>query len=245
MKYVTKIAAMIGLMLFSLISPADEVLYWMLDNPTITDWLGTEYNLADRSTTVSGKDMTFARVAAFQDKAGDQSYAQTRLDGGFSGEGDIVYLDLYYKKDGSWVIDNPTGQGRDTVMITAGGQVVPYQRASVAASLTTAIPGVDWTTYSFAVELGTWDATSGDWVLAAISGTETYGALTDYISQQLDLPDATRWTPGAFSAPEPTSGLLTLIGLALLGLKRKKVRGCQNRGRDVPVASKGVETSLS
>lgn len=210
---------MLGLALAGFASHADEVLYWMLDNPTIYDWIGTEYKLADRTTTVSGNEMTLARVAAVR---ADQveAYNATRMKNGIA-EGDLVYLDLYYESGGSWIIENPTGQGNDVAEITAGGVVSPYQRSSIAVSLTTARPGVDWTTYSFSIELGTFND-NGEWVLAAISGTETYEALKDYRSQQLELPGDTPWTPGAFSAPEPTSGLLTLIGLALFGLRRKK-----------------------
>ena len=219
MKKVLKTIAMLMLAVAGPVAFADEVLYWMLDNPTITDWYNTQYQLADRSTTVKGDEMVLARVAAVSaDQVAD--YNATRLNDGIK-EGDLVYLDLYYKNGGSWVIDNPTGQGRDVVAITTGGKVEPYQRASIVASLSTKIPDVDWKTYSFSVELGTFND-NGDWVIAAISGTETYAQLSGYISEQLDIPDATRWSPNAFAAPEPTSGLLTLMGLALLGLKRKK-----------------------
>ena len=225
MQKIVKSIVMIGLVLSGLASYADEVLYWMLDNPTITDMYYTQYKLADRSETMKGKEMVFARVAAFQDKAGDNSYEATRLDGGFSGAGDIVYLDLYFPDgDGNWTLDIPN----NTVAIIGAsgepGTVKPSERASIAASLTAAgkMPGMSIDSFSFAVELGTYDD-DGNWVLAAISHTETYEALTDYISLQLDIPDATRWAPNAFAAPEPSSGLLTLIGLALLGLKRKKV----------------------
>lgn len=220
-----KIAVMMGLAFVGLASRTDEVLYWMLDNPTITDTYYTKYQLADQSTTMQGNEMVLARVAAFQDQAGDNSYEATRLDGGFSGAGDIVYLDLYFPDgDGNWTLDIPN----NTVAIIGAsgepGTVKPSERASIAASLTAAgkMPGTSIESFSFAVELGTYDD-DGNWVLAAISHTETYAALTGYISQQLDIPDATRWAPNAFAAPEPTSGLLTLFGLALLGLKRKKV----------------------
>ena len=225
MDKVIKIAVMMGLAFVGLASRADEVLYWMLDNPTITDTYYTKYQLADQSTTMQGKEMVFARVAAFQDQAGEKSYDATRLDGGYSGAGDIVYLDLYFPgEDGEWTLDIPN----NTIAIIGAsgepGTVKPSERASIAASLEAAgkIPGVSIESFSFAVELGTLDD-DGNWVLAAISHTETYAALTGYISQQLDIPDATRWAPNAFAAPEPTSGLLTLFGLALLGLKRKKV----------------------
>ena len=220
MKIVKSIVVM-GLVLSGLASHADEVLYWMLDNPTITDMYYTQYKLADAvdSKTMEGNEMVFARVAAVSANQ-VEAYNSTRLDNGVK-EGDLVYLDLYYDIGGSWFIDNPTGQGNDVAEITAGGKVEPYQRASIAASLTTKNPDVKWETYSFAVELGTFNE-NGEWVIAAISHTETYAALTGYISQQLDIPDATPWAPNAFAAPEPSSGLLTLIGLALLGLKRKR-----------------------
>lgn len=219
-KKMIKIAVMMGLALAGLVSHADEVLYWMVDNPTITDWYYTQYKLADRQTTMDGNKMEFARVAAVRaDQVAD--YNEKRFDSDVFTESDFVYLDLYYERGGSWVIDNPTGQGRDVAFITTGGKVEPYQRASIAASLTTARGDVDWTTYSFSVELGTFNE-DGDWVLAAMSGTETYEALTGYISQQLVIPTQQIWTPGAFVAPEPTSGLLMVFGLALLGLKRKK-----------------------
>lgn len=224
MKKLIRIAVMMGLVMSGLASHADEVLYWMLDNPTITDWYYTQYKLADRSTTMDGNEMVYARVVAVRaDQVAD--YNDKRFDNDVIKEGDLVYLDLYYKSGDNWIIDNPTGQGRDVVKITTGGMVEPYQRASIGASL--GYPGIDVTTYSFSVELGTFDD-NGDWVLAAMSGTETYAALTDYISQQLVIPTQQIWTPGAFVAPEPTSGLLTLMGLALLGLRRKKVHSCSS-----------------
>ena len=89
------------------------------------------------------------------------------------------------------------------------------------ASLLTQLQGKDLSAYSFVIELGTWssDAADASWILAAISGTETYANLTGYIGQPIEQPGAQIWTPGAYSAPEPTSGILTLIGLALLGIK--------------------------
>lgn len=217
-KKMIKIAVMMGLALAGLVSHADEVLYWMVDNPTITDWYYTQYKLADRQTTMDGNKMEFARVAAFQDLAGDRSYAQTRMNEGFSG--DIVYLDLYLPDGtGGWTLDIPN----NSTGIITDGKVDPYERASIAASLAFAgkIPGTALDAFSFAIELGTYDD-NGNWVLAAISDTETYTALTGYISQQLDIPYAIPWSPNAFVAPEPTSGLLMVFGLALLGLKRKK-----------------------
>lgn len=44
-----------------------------------------------------------------------------------------------------------------------------------------------------------------------------------YEGSDLSVPSLNVWTGGSFSAaPEPTSGLLLLIGVGLLGLKRKR-----------------------
>lgn len=42
-----------------------------------------------------------------------------------------------------------------------------------------------------------------------------------YNSGSSDLPPASPWQVGAFAVPEPTSGLLILLGFAGLALKRK------------------------
>ena len=42
-------------------------------------------------------------------------------------------------------------------------------------------------------------------------------------TSELDVPKLAAWTGGTYTAaPEPTSGLLVLIGVGLLGLKRKR-----------------------
>lgn len=57
-----------------------------------------------------------------------------------------------------------------------------------------------------------------------VSQTLTYDQLAPYIGKGGVGKDAlTPWNGGAFTVPEPTSGLLTLCGLALLALRRKRV----------------------
>lgn len=201
---------------------ADEVLFWMIDNPTLSDWYGAQYQLADRMTTVDGKSVEYARVAAIK-TTDATAYAESRLSGEFTG--DIVYLDLYFPdEEGKWVVDPDLVPRNDSAVVETGGDHKGGMESHAMASLLTQLEGKDLAGYSFAVELGTWssDAADADWILAAVSGTEAYANLTDYIGQQIAHPDAQIWTPDAFAAPEPTSGLLTLMGLALLGLKRKK-----------------------
>lgn len=229
MKNMIRLAMMMGLVMTGLASHADQVLFWMVDNPTISDWIGTKYNLADRMTTVSGNSIEYARVAAIK-TTDAAAYSETRINGDFTG--DIVYLDLYFPSGNVdpqtgkdiWVVDPDLVPRNDSAIVETSGAYKGSMESHAVASLLTQLEGRDLTGYSFAIELGRWssDAADASWILAAISDTETYANLTDYMGQQIEQPGAQIWTPGAYSAPEPTSGLLTLIGLALLGLKRKK-----------------------
>ena len=228
MEKLIRIAVMMGLVMTGLASHADEVLYWMLDNPTITDWYNTQYQLADRMTTVKGQSIEYARVAAIK-TTDAAAYAESRLSGDFTG--DIVYLDLYFPDEqGTWVVDPTLVPRNDSAIVETDGGHKGSMESHAMAAMLTQLDASEIASYSFAVELGTWSSDDADanWILAAISGTETYAKLTDYIGQQLTHPDAEIWKPDAFAAPEPTSGLLTLMGLAFLGLKRKKVHSCSS-----------------
>ena len=224
MSKVIKLVVMMGLVFSGLALHAidDMVLYWMVDNPTISDWYHTQYLASEAGD--HGRTIEAARVAAFK-TADTENYLASRI-GNLDGthpafDGDIVYLDLYYQVGENWTLDNPTGQGNDWAIVE-NGSLEAFERAAVLASL----GGRDLSNYSFAIELGTFVAKEGggdDWVLAAVSNTETYENLSQYISAQVEIPTDLPWSPNAYAAPEPTSGLLMVFGLAFLGLKRKKV----------------------
>lgn len=79
--------------------------------------------------------------------------------------------------------------------------------------------------YSFAVEYVNWD---GSTVTQGSEGDKyTYaqlsdlGVLYDNDSWATGAQKALMWN-GVQAVPEPTSGLMVLLGMALLGLKRKK-----------------------
>ena len=74
------------------------------------------------------------------------------------------------------------------------------------------------------VELGNIDS-SDNWTTVATSAAATYYSLGAYIHESFGLnPSAMAvWTPNQFTAvPEPSSGLLTLLGFAFLALRRKR-----------------------
>ena len=77
---------------------------------------------------------------------------------------------------------------------------------------------------SFMVELGNWE--SGDWTMVAQSKSYTYAELVSHVIHEWSGPGATPaiqpWVATDFQVPEPSSGLLLLIGSGLLALRRKR-----------------------
>lgn len=77
--------------------------------------------------------------------------------------------------------------------------------------------------YSFYIELMNYS--SGAQKLGETVSNETYADMVakHYIMDTpLSVTLATPWHGGTVAAPEPTSGLLMLLGVAALGLKRRK-----------------------
>lgn len=81
-------------------------------------------------------------------------------------------------------------------------------------------PGV-----SFMIELGNWDSERGpgnEWMILAVSEEGTPTSLQEFINNSIDMQSERDWTGGSFNVPEPTSGLLMLIGASLLALRRRR-----------------------
>lgn len=87
------------------------------------------------------------------------------------------------------------------------------------------VTGYEDPAWSFMIELGNLDE-SGDeevWTTMAYSDRATYADLARFI-QPGEIPDPTMtpWTGGQYAVPEPTSGLLVVIGGAFLALRRRR-----------------------
>ena len=187
-------------------SAGDDVLYWMVD-----------------TTATVEQDGETSSVTSFFDNyaapEGSAFAARVRVTGGDIQDGQDVFLDLYIPGYGLDV-----GGGEYGVEFSdAGGYWgagVPTGNQSPSGDFSAGTPE-----YSFIVELGNIDA-SDNWTTVATSASAAYSTLGDYIHETFDINPGqiAVWTPTEFSAvvPEPSSGLLTVIGLALLALRRRR-----------------------
>ena len=206
-RHLLKMAAFVAALLTVGVASAEEdVLYWMIDS----------------SATVE-KDGVTSSVSSFFDNYGAPANsafaARVRVTGGNIQEGQYVFLDLYipgYGLDeggGAWGVEFSTAGGY-------WGAGVPTGNQSPSGNYSAGTPE-----FSFIVELGNSDS-SDNWTTVATSAATAYSDLGDYIHQTFDINPGQLavWTPTQFTAvPEPSGGLLTLMGVALLALRRRRM----------------------
>ena len=205
--HLLKITAFVAALLTVGVASAEEdVLYWMIDS----------------SATVE-KDGVTSSVSSFFDNYGAPANsafaARVRVTGGNIQEGQDVFLDLYVPGYG---VNTGNGDLGVEFSDTGGywGAGVPTGNKSPIGAYSAGSPE-----FSFIVELGNIDS-SENWTTIATSAAATYSSLAANIHQTFDInPGQTAvWTPGSFQAvPEPSGGLLTLMGVALLALRRRRM----------------------
>ena len=216
-----RIAVLAAMVMAASVSDAgDDVLYWMIDgNATIT-------------TDAESSPPTTATIGDFFDNIGDYFpdlstgegsafAARIRVTGGDIQDGQDVFLDLYIPGYG---IDEGGGAYGVEFSSVGGywGAGVPTGNQSPSGDYSAGTPE-----YSFIVELGNIDA-SDNWTTLAQSAATAYSQLGDYIHQTFDINPSSMavWTPTDFTvAPEPSSGLLMVMGMAFLALRRKRPEG--------------------
>lgn len=206
------IAALTATLLTATICAAGEndVLYWMVDNTATV-------RPANDTTTQTIGDF-FGGYAA----PSDSSFAaRIRVTGGNIGANEDVFLDLYNPADGSLESGEFGIDFDDGTLSGYWGAGVPTGNQSPTGDYSAGSPE-----FSFTIELGNvvWDGSSLSWTTIATSAAATYSSLSDYIhrSFDLDLPTTDVWTPTAYVVPEPSCGLLTVFGFALLALRRRR-----------------------
>lgn len=201
----------------------DDVLYWMVDaNATIT-------------TDAESSPPTTTTINSFFDNIGDYFpdlntgegsafAARIRVTGGDITED--TFLDLYlpgYGVDeggGAWGVEFSEVGGYWGAGVPTGNQSPSGDYYSAGTP-----------EYSFIVELGNIDA-QDNWTTVAQSAAATYSSLADYIHQTFDINPGqiAVWTPTEFTVvPEPSSGLMMVVGFAILTLRRKGGRALSPR----------------
>ena len=205
-----RLAALIAVVLTAGISSAadNDVLYWMVDGTATVTPMG-----CDSTTTVSDF------FTSLGDEYGSDFAARIRVTGGDIAED--TFLHLYIPGHG---VDPGSGELGVEFSEVGGywGAGVPTGNQSPSGDYSAGTPE-----YSFTVELGAIDA-DDKWTTVAWSAATAYSELGNYIHQTFDMNPQSMavWTPTQFTyVPEPTSGLLTVIGFALLALRRRKFHG--------------------
>ena len=186
----------------------NDVLYWMIDTTATVTPVG------------GGEAMSVGDFFSSHELATEGSVfaARIRVTGGDITED--TFLDLYIPNHGVDVGGGEYGVEFSTV---GGywGAGVPTGNQSPLGSYSAGSPE-----YSFIVELGNIDS-SDNWTTVAASAAAAYSELGANIHQTFDMNPSSMavWTPTSFVVPEPSCGLLTAMGLALLALRRKRFSG--------------------
>ena len=184
----------------------DDVLYWMVDNSATVEKDGVTSSISSFFESYDAPD-------------GSAFAARVRVTGGDIQDGQDVFLDLYIPGYG---LDEGGGEYGVEFSEVGGywGAGVPTGNQSPSGDFSAGTPE-----YSFIVELGNIDS-SDNWTTVATSASAAYSTLGDYIHETFDINPGqiAVWSPTTFTAPvpEPSSGLLMAVGLALLALRRKR-----------------------
>ncbi len=130
--------------------------------------------------------------------------ARLRVD---EANGAVAYLDFYMLNQSSAYERWTPGSNGAGIPVWAYADVTGYADPA----------------YSFAVELGNYE--DGEWVKTlATSDSVPYNNLQQHIGtwDGINPVVTSPWKPASYAVPEPASGLLVLIGGALLALRRRK-----------------------
>lgn len=192
----------------STVRAADTVLLWLFEDPVISDFAnpGASLHAADlvgRGGEAEGKKANAIRVSA-TDSSGDKVYLNL---------GDAVTKTMF----GDYAIIPDAGDPEEGILPS-------YSAGPGFADM--AGLGLSDTGLKFAIEIGyaefNDDKEVSKWVILA-AGEDTYENLKRFtIGAEESYQGTVPWSGGTYNVPEPSSGLLVLVGGALLALRRRR-----------------------
>ncbi len=192
----------------------DDLILWMVDEPVIRQVDGSTIDsigdLVGRGGAAEGKTVNAVRV-----KMVDEN-------------GAMSYLGLHRENETGMAWHEYIGlPGKDDM-----GDAV-WMAGPAFADISGYSDSQGDPRISFMIELGNYSET-GDWIVLAASERATLGELKEnrhIIAGPNDMQGHVEWTGGIYSVPEPSSGLLLLVGGGLLALRRGRGAGCRGESR--------------
>ena len=194
-----KIAVAFGAVLTALpVVAGEEVLWWMVGDPS------ADYgDLSGITVTPIHGDTTPVPATGFEIDGMTLDQARIRV------AGTDNYLTLVSAENSTVVNIGTAGDVPDEFFAA----VVPYNSAE----------------YSFLIELGNYDYDTGTWTALAVSETVSYDTLknvrhniAEWSVNEHPTPIGGAWAPSSYTVPEPSGGLLFIIGGGLLALRRRR-----------------------
>ena len=181
----------------------DNLIVWWLDDPMIEEVNGgpsvSMADLVGRGGEAEGLGINAVRVKMTD--ASGFSYLDLESD---DGPQSWIELPGLEKRGGEWT----EYWGAGPTFADISGYTLDRSDASL----------------SFMIELGHY-TDDGAWIVLAASQSSTLGNLYEagfVLDSELSYQQGLEWTGGSYAVPEPSSGLLILIGGALLALRRRR-----------------------
>lgn len=203
------VVAVAGLLL-SVQTASAEALYWKIDGQT---------KVYQNSERKESEAISVSTMFADADKPDKAVYARV-VYGTVVGK-DFVMSDQLPVLELDDITQTFTDTGTSFVKLYGKGGDAP---GSVDPTWVGLSDGMDWSQYKFQIQIGEFNE-QGVFLLHVITDAEDYATLYDawYIADSEYYAQWTDpWTGSGYIVPEPTAGMLVLIGCMMLGLKRKR-----------------------